>query len=155
MTNIIETRLKAAGITLPRPASPQANYVPFVITGHQVFISGQIPLVDGKLAYSGKVGREISADEGKLAARLCAINLIAHLKTACEGDLERVVRVVKLGIYVACTDDFTGQPLVGNGASDLMGEIFGDAGRHARAAVGTNVLPLNAPVEIDGVFEIR
>jgi enamine deaminase RidA (YjgF/YER057c/UK114 family) len=154
MTNTIEQRLKAAGITLPQPSAPQANYVPCVISGHQVFISGQLPMVNGALAYTGKVGREISADEGKLAARLCAINLIAHLKTACGGNLERVVRVVRLGIYVACTDDFTGQPLVGNGASDLMGEIFGDAGRHARAAVGTNVLPLNAPVEIDGIFEI-
>lgn len=155
MSNVIEARLKAAGIVLPQPAAPQANYVPFVVSGHQVFISGQIPLVDGVMAYSGKVGREISADEGKLAARLCAINLLAHLKAACGGDLTRVVRVVRLGIFVACTDDFIGQPLVGNGASDLMGEIFGEAGRHARAAVGTNVLPLNAPVEIDGIFEIR
>jgi enamine deaminase RidA (YjgF/YER057c/UK114 family) len=155
MSNTVEARLKAAGITLPQPASPVANYVPFTISGHQVFISGQLPLVNGTLGLSGKVGREVSAEDGKLAARLCAINLIAQLKAACGGDLERVVRVVRLGVFVACSDDFTGQPQVANGASDLMAEIFDDAGRHARAAVGTNVLPLNAPVEIDGIFEIR
>ena len=155
MSSNVEARLKAAGVTLPQPAAPQANYVPFTISGQQVFVAGQLPMLNGALAYSGKVGREINAEDGKLAARLCAINLIAHLKTACNGDLERVVRVIRLGVFVACTDDFTGQPLVANGASDLMAEIFGNAGRHARAAVGTNVLPLNSPVEIDGIFEIR
>ena len=155
MSNNIEARLKAAGITLPQPAAPQANYVPFVITGQQVFIAGQIPLIDGKMAYCGKVGRDLGLDEAKQAARLCAINLIAHLKNACAGDLGRLVRVVRLGAFVASTDDFTDQALVANGASDLMGEIFGEAGRHARAAVGVNVLPLNAAVEIDGIFEIR
>jgi enamine deaminase RidA (YjgF/YER057c/UK114 family) len=155
MPDDVENRLKAAGITLPQPVAPVANYVPFVISGPLVFISGQLPMENGALAYTGKVGREVSPEDGKEAARLCAINLIAQLKAACGGDLGRVVRLVKLGAFIASADDFSGQAGVTNGASDLMVEIFGDAGRHARSGVGTNVLPLDASVEIDAVFEIR
>lgn len=155
MTNPVEARLKAANITLPQPASPVANYVPYVITGNQVFISGQIPLENGAITYTGKIGSDASLEDGKKAARLCGINLIAQLKGACGGDLGRVVRVVKLGVFIACANDFAQQPEVANGASDLMVEVFGDAGRHARSAVGTNVLPRNVSVEVDAVFEIR
>ncbi len=155
MTETIESRLKGANITLPTPAAPVANYVPFVKSGNLVMISGQLPLENGKLFATGKLGRDVSLEDGVKAARLCGIGLIAQLRAACDGDLERLVRVVKLGAFVACADDFSQQPVVVNGASDLMVEIFADAGRHARSAVGTNALPLNAPVEIDGIFEIR
>lgn len=155
MTNSIEARLKAANITLPQAASPVANYVPYVVTGNHVFISGQIPLENGAIAYTGKIGSEVSLEDGKKAARVCGINLVAQLKAACGGDLERVVRVVKLGAFIACSNDFAQQPEVANGASDLMVEVFGDAGRHARSAVGVNVLPRNVSAEVDGIFEIR
>jgi enamine deaminase RidA (YjgF/YER057c/UK114 family) len=153
MSNV-EARLTAAGITLPDAPAPAANYVSFVKTGNLVFISGQVPFVDGKLTMTGRVGDNASVEDAYAQARICAINLIANLKVACDGDLDRVSRVVKLGGFVASTDDFNGQPSVINGASDLMVEAFGDAGRHARFAVGTNALPLGCLVEIDGVFEI-
>ena len=153
MSNV-EARLTAAGITLPDAPAPAANYVSFVKTGNLVFISGQVPFVDGKLTMTGRVGDNASVEDAYAQARICAINLIANLKVACDGDLDRVSRVVKLGGFVASTDDFNGQPSVINGASDLMVEAFGDAGRHARFAVGTKALPLGCLVEIDGVFEI-
>ena len=150
-----ESRLAELGITLPQAPSPAANYVPFVVSGPLVFLSGQVPIVDGKPNFVGKVGADFSVDEGYQAARLCAINLLAQLRTACEGDLDRVQRVVKLSGFVNCAPDFTAQPQVVNGASDLMVDVFGEAGRHARFAVGAPSLPLGVAVEVDGVFEIR
>lgn len=154
MAGRIETKLREAGIELPKPAVPAANYIPFVTAGNLVFIAGQITFKDGKVAHVGKVGREISVEEAKEAARLCGLNLLAQLKEACAGDLDRVRRCVKLGVFVNCTDGFDRQPEVANGASDLMVEVFGENGRHARFAVGAGALPRNVAVEVDGVFEI-
>lgn len=150
----IDTRLADLGIDLPEPVAPVANYVPFVRTGNQVFISGQVSIGAEGLV-KGTLGSDMDIAAGQAAARLCAINLISQLKAACEGDLSRVKRVVKLGGFVAATADFTDIPQVINGCSDLMVEVFGDAGRHARSAVSCPVLPLGAAVEVDGVFEIE
>ncbi len=150
----IEDKLSELGITLPTPAAPVANYVASVVTGNLISISGQVPLGPNGIEYVGKTGRDISPEDANKAARLCAINLIAQMKAACDGDLERVARIVKLGGFVNCTDDFTGQPAVINGASDLMVEVFGDKGRHSRSAVGVNALPLGVAVEIDALVEI-
>jgi len=154
MSTSADDNLNRLGITLPDAPAPAANYVPYVIAGNMVFISGQLPLVDGKLSVTGHVGKDVSTDEAAQQARLCAINLLAQLRAACEGDLSRVKQVVKLGGFVACTDDFTAQPEVVNGASDLMVEVFGDAGRHARFAVGSNTLPRGTCVEVEGTFLI-
>ncbi len=154
MTGKIESRLKELGIELPKPTKPVANYVPFVVTGNIAFVSGQVPVGPKGLEFMGRVGDAVTAEEAQAAARLCALNLVAQVKEACGGDLDRVVRCVRLGGFVNSTNEFTGQPGVINGASDLMVEIFGDAGRHARTAVGVNVLPLGCSVEVDGVFEI-
>ncbi len=154
MAATVEQRLLDIGVQLPKPAAPAANYVPFVITGNLVFISGQITMLNGELQYVGTVGDDLSVEDGYQAARICAINLLAQLKEACGGDLERVKRVVKLGGFVNCTPDFTDQPKVINGASDLIAEAFGDAGKHARFAVGAPSLPLGIGVEVDGIFEI-
>ncbi len=148
-------RLSELGITLPDPPAPAANYVPFVVTGNHVFISGQVPFVDGELPWKGHLGKDVSLEDAQAAARQCAINILAQISKACGDDLGRVVRCVKLGGFVACTPDFTDQPKVVNGASDLMVEVFGDAGRHARFAVGAPSLPLGVPVEVDAVFEIQ
>lgn len=149
----IEENLKANGLTLPEAAAPYANYVPWVITGNLVMISGQISFSpSGKIA--GKLGADLTVDEGKAAAILCGLNLLAQLKDACGGDLSKARRCVRLGGFVNCTPDFTDQPKVINGASDLMVLAMGDAGRHSRAAVGAPSLPLNAAVEIDAIFEI-
>lgn len=149
----IEQKLNQLGIELPAPTTPVANYVPYVIAGNFVFISGQVSIgADGLI--KGTLGAGLTVDQGAEAARACAINLLAQLKAACDGDLDRVKRVVKLGGFVNCAPDFVEQPKVVNGASDLMVEVFGEAGRHARAAVGAPSLPLGAAVEIDGVFEI-
>lgn len=149
-----ENRLQALGISLPAPAAPVANYVPFVRTGNLISISGQIPIVGGELAFSGIVGKDVSVEEACAAARLCAINLIAQMKAACDGDLECVVRVVKLGGFVNGVDGFGKQPVIINAASDLMVDVFGDKGRHSRSAVGVNGLPMGVPVEIDALVEI-
>ena len=154
MTSKVEQRLQKTGVTIPDAPSPAANYLPFTRTGNLVFVSGQVPFVDGKLEITGTVGKNASVEEAQEQAKICAINLLAQLKVACDGDLDRVVRVVKLGAFVASADNFFNQPIVVNAASDLMVEAFGEAGRHARFAVGTNALPLNCLVEIDGVFEI-
>ncbi len=151
----IESKLKSLGIELPTPAAPVANYVGFVKSGNQVFVSGQLPLESGKLQFVGKVGSEISPEDAKKAARLCAINLLAQVKQACEGDLERVVRCVKLGIFVNGDANFKDHPAVANGASDLMVEVLGDAGKHARAAVGSGSLPFGVSVEVDAIFEVK
>lgn len=150
----IEDRLSELGITLPEPTAPVANYVPFVITGNLVSISGQVPMKDGAIMLTGKVGAEVSLEEATAAARVCAIQIIAQLKAACGGDLGRVKRIVRLGGFVNCIEGFGDQPEVINGASDLMVEVFGDAGKHSRAAVGVNALPRNVPVEVDALVEI-
>jgi enamine deaminase RidA (YjgF/YER057c/UK114 family) len=153
MTGRIDRRLAELGVALPSPAAPVANYVPFVVAGNLLFVSGQVPFEDGKIAIAGKVGDAVSLEEGKRAARICAINILAQAKVAL-GDLDRVRRCVKLGGFVASSPGFTQHPAVINGASDLMVEVLGDAGRHARFAVGAPALPLDAAVEVDAVFEI-
>ena len=153
MPGTIEQKLEDLGISLPNSPAPSANYIPFVITGSLVFISGQISIEKG-LLIEGKIGKELNVDTGKRAAKACALNLISHLKNACAGDLDRVIRVVKLGGFVNATSDFTDAPQVINGASDVFVEIFGETGRHARFAVSVASLPSGAAVEIDGIFEI-
>ena len=147
-----EERLAQLGIDLPQPAAPVAAYVPTVRAGSFVYASGQLPFVNGKLERTGKVGAEVTLEEGRAAARQCAINLLAALSAEL-GALSRVTRVVKLTVFVASTPGFTGQPSVANGASELLIEVFGDAGRHARSAVGVAALPLDAPVEVEAVVE--
>jgi enamine deaminase RidA (YjgF/YER057c/UK114 family) len=149
----IDARLKELGISLPEAPAPAANYVPYVISGPLVFVSGQISRDDNGLI-TGKLGGGLTIEQGQAAARACALALIAQLRAACGGDLGRLRRVVKLTAFVNCTPDFTDQPQVVNGASDLMVAVFGDAGRHARAAVGAPSLPLGVAVEVEGVFEI-
>jgi enamine deaminase RidA (YjgF/YER057c/UK114 family) len=155
MTTTPDERLSALGITLPKPAKPVANYVGWVKTGNLIFTSGQIPFDDGKIVNAGILGGDVDKDRGKAAARQAAINVIAQLREACGGDLSRVRQVVKLTGFVACTPAFLDHPFVVNGASDLMVEVFGDAGRHARSAVGMSSLPLNACVEVEAVVEIE
>lgn len=154
MAGEVDARLKELGITVPEAAAPVANYVGYVQSGNLVFVSGQVPLKDGKLHYQGKVGGEISLEDAQEAAKLCAINIIAQLKTACGGDLDRVRRIVKLGGFVNSVPEFGDQPKVINGASDLMVAVFGDKGKHSRAAVSAGALPLGVAVEIDAVAEI-
>lgn len=149
----VEERLKAIGIELPEPVAPVANYVTFVRTGNLVHISGQISL-DASGGIKGTVGVDVDLETAQAAARICGINLLAQMKAACEGDLDRVVRVVKLGGFVQAGPDFTDIPKVVNGCSDLMVEVLGDAGRHARSAVGVYKLPLGFAVEVDAVVEI-
>lgn len=154
MSARIAARLKELGIQLPRPAAPVANYVPFAISGPLVFIAGQICQWQGELRFLGKLGADIGIAEGRDAARLCGLNILAHLSVACGGDLDRVRRCLRLGGFVNCTPDFTDMPQVVNGASDLMVEVFGDIGRHARAAVGVTSLPAGVAVEVEATFEI-
>jgi enamine deaminase RidA (YjgF/YER057c/UK114 family) len=149
----IEDRLATLGITLPQPNAPVANYVPFVRIGDLLHISGQVSL-DASGGIKGVVGAEIDAETAKRAARLCGINLLAQMKAACNGDLDRVKRVVKLGGFVQAGPDFFAIPAVVNGCSDLMVEVFGDAGRHARSAVGVYRLPMNFAVEVDAVVAL-
>lgn len=150
----IDNRLAELGITLPTPTKPVANYVPWVKTGNLVFISGQGAMVDGKIVHQGRLPDTISVADGVASARLCAINVVAQLREACGGDLDRVKRVVKLLGFVNATADFADHPKIINGASDLMVEIFGDAGRHARSAVGAPSLPFNLSVEVEAIVEI-
>jgi enamine deaminase RidA (YjgF/YER057c/UK114 family) len=154
MAGTIDMRLAELGIGLPEAAAPAANYVPYAITGNQVYIAGQVTVWNGEFKFIGRIGDQFGVDEGYQAARLCALNIIAQLKAACDGDLDRVVRCVKLGAFVNSTPDFTDQPKVVNGASDLMAEVFEDKGKHARFAVGAAVLPLGVAVEVDAIFEI-
>lgn len=155
MAGQIEARLNELGIELPEAASPAANYIPFVVTGKLVFISGQITLQDGKIVFQGRIGDDLTVDDGYQAARLCGLNLLAQLKVAAGGDLDNVARVVKLGGFVNSVPTFTDQPEVINGASDLMVEVFGDSGKHARFAVSAGALPRNVAVEVDGIFELK
>lgn len=150
----IETRLAELGIVLPAPTAPVANYVPYVITGDLVVISGQIPVRDGKVAYTGKLGDVVSVDNGTQAAQLCFINLLAQLRAACNGDLNRVQQVVRLGGFIACVPEFTQHAMVMNGASDMSVAVFEEAGRHARSTIGVPSLPLDAAVEVEGMFRI-
>jgi len=152
-TAAIEARLADLGVTLSDPPSPVANYVGFVITGNLVHVSGQIS-ADANGPIKGKLGADLTVEQGAAAARACAISLLSQVKKACDGDLGRVVRLVKLGGFVNSTPDFVDQPKVINGASDLMVAVLGDAGRHARAAVSAPSLPLGVAVEIDAIFEI-
>lgn len=151
--NKIATRLKELNIEIPQPVAPVANYLPFVVSGKELFISGQVSMTPSGLI-KGRLGDDLSVDRGAEAARACAINLIAQMNQALGGNLDRVKRIVKLTGFVNCTAAFTDQPKVINGASDLMVAVFGEAGRHARAAVGAPSLPLGAAVEIDAVVEI-
>ena len=151
----IASRLEELGITLPTPAKPVANYVAYTVSGNLVFISGQVPYGPDGLEYQGKVGADLTTEDGVAAARLCAISILAQLRAALDGDLERVVRCLKLGGFVNAVPDFADHPAVVNGASNLMVEVLGDRGRHARFAVGAASLPLNVAVEVDAIFEVR
>ena len=150
----IEARIAELGLTLPEPAKPVASYVSYVRSGNQVTISGQLSN-DANGGVKGTVGVDVTPEQALEAARLCGLNLIAQIKVACDGDLDRVVRIVKLGGFVQAGPDFTAIPAVINGCSDLMVEVFGDAGKHARSAVGVYKLPLGFAVEIDAIVEIR
>ncbi len=152
--NPIDEKLAELGIVLPTPMAPVANYVPYVITGSLVIISGQLPAEGGVVVVAGKVGEGVSVEQGQRAARLCFINLLAHLRGACGGDLGRVRRVVRLGGFIASPPGFTQHAAVMNGASDLAVAVFGEAGRHARSTIGVPALPLDAAVEVEGMFEI-
>lgn len=155
MANIIDQRLKELNIELDDASIPAGSYVPYVITNNLVFISGQLPFIDGKLTIKGKVGDNVSLDDAVKMSEACAKALLSQLKAACNGNLDKVNKVVKLGGFVASAPNFTDQPKVINGASDLIVNIFGDKGKHSRFAVGVAALPLNVPVEIDGIFEIE
>lgn len=151
----VESKLEDMGLTLPEPATPVAVYVPYRVTGNQVFIAGNIPPNDLDTPSYGKVGREITTDQGYIAAQHVGLRILAQLKRACDGDLDRVVKCLQIRGFVNCTDDFVEQSLVVNGTSELFAELFGDAGKGARAALGTNALPLGACVEVESIWEIR
>lgn len=150
-----EEALAELGLTIPEVAAPVANFVPYVVTGNLVYISGQIPMQAGKLGFVGKLGRDFEVEQGREAARLCALNVLSVIRQACGGDLDRVARCVRLGGFINSADDFTSQPEVMNGASDLLVAVFGERGRHARTAVSVNALPRGVAVEVDAVFELR
>ena len=150
----IDERLRELGIELPTPSAPGANYVPTVRSGNLLFITGQLSQWNGERQFVGKLGREFGIAEGQKAARLCALNLIAHLRAALADDLDRVVRCVRVAGYVNSTPDFTGQSQVINGASDVFVSVFGEAGRHTRMAVGVSALPYDVAVEVEATFEI-
>lgn len=154
MASTIDARLSALGISVPDAAAPAANYVPFVVADGVLQTSGQLPLREGALVAKGLLGRDLDVAEGQEAAKWCAINILAQAKAAL-GDLQKIERVMKISVFVASTPDFTEQHLVANGASDFLVEVLGDAGRHARSAVGMASLPLNAPVEIEAVIRVR
>ena len=155
MTGRIEMKLAELGISLPAPMPPIANYVPYVVTGNLVVVSGQLPAIDGQVTVTGKVSWGVSVEAAKDAARLCFVNVLVHLKAACGGDLERVKRVVRLGGFIAAPSDFNQHAVVMNGASDLAVAIFGEAGRHARTTIGVPSPPADAAVEVEGMFEIE
>jgi len=154
MAGTIDARLAELDITLPEATKPVANYVPYVRTGSLLFISGQGPFKNGEVAYKGKLGRDWTAEQGYEAARLTGTHILAQARAALDGDLDRVVRIVKLVGFVSSVPEFTDQPKVINGCSDLMVEIFGDKGRHARSAVATPVLPMDFAVEIEAIIEV-
>ena len=151
----IQSRLEEIGLVLPEPPAPAANYVPYVISRNHVFISGQLPIVDGEVKYKGKLGEDVGIEKAQAAARVCGINILSILNDACHGDLDKVQQCIRIGGFVNSTPDFTDHPKVINGVSDLMMEVFGDYGRHARAAVGCSSLPLGACVEVEALFYMR
>lgn len=151
----VVNRLKSLNITLPTPAAAAANYVPYTLHGNLLIIAGQITLENGEKKFIGRLGENVSLEDGKKAARLCAINILAQINAALGGDLDRVERILRLGAFVNCTPEFTDQSAVANGASDLMVEVFGDAGRHARAAVGVSALPFGVAVEVDAMIAVK
>ncbi len=153
MGGTFETRLAELGVTLATPAPPQANYVPSVQVGDTLYVSGQVSMADGQMI-TGKLGADLTVEQGAAAARTCAISLLTQVKAACGGDLDRLVRVVKLTGFVNSTPDFANQPEVVNGCSDFLVEVLGDAGRHARSAVSAGALPRNVAVEIEGIFQV-
>lgn len=155
MSNTINDRLTKLGVTVPDAPAPLAAYVGFVVHGDLVTVSGQLPMADGALQQTGLLGADVSVEQGIAAAKICAINILAQVQAACGGDLERIVRCIRLGGFVASTPTFTDHPKVINGASEFMAEVLGERGAHARAAVGVAALPLNASVEIEATFAIR
>ena len=155
MNTTIDARLKSLGIELPTPSTPGANYVPFVRTGNMLFLTGQLSQWNGERRFVGKLGRDFGIEQGQNAARLCALNLIAHIRAALDGDLSRTSRCIRLTGYVNSTPDFTAQSQVMNGASDLFVQLFGEAGRHTRIAIGVSALPYDVAVEVEGIFEVR
>ena len=155
MPGYVEKKLSEMNIVLPESVMPAANYVPYAKTGNQVVISGQLPMKDGKPQFIGKVGKDFGIEEGQECARLCGVNILSQLRAACEGDLSKVTRCVRLGVFVNSTEDFTDQPKVANGVSDMMVHLFGDKGKHARAAVGEAQLPFGVAVEVEALFEVE
>ncbi len=153
--SIIDARLKQLNITLPKAPAPVASYVPFVTVGNLVFISGQIPIENGEVQYTGRLNKLSDINKAQAAARLCALNVLAHLLVATENNLDRVERCVKIGGFVSSEEDFHDQPKVINGASDLIVQVFGEAGRHSRCAVGVNSLPRSSTVEVDAIFSLK
>lgn len=151
----LQAKLAQLGLSLPDPPKPVASYVPAARVGDLIYVSGQLPMKEGKLLATGKTPSAVSVDQAKLAAQQCALNGLAIVGAQIGGDWSRLVRVVRLGVFVQCDDDFTQQPQVANGASDLLQQLLGDAGRHARAAVGTNSLPLGATVEVEMLVQVR
>ena len=150
----IQTKLEKLGFNLPKVAAPAANYVPYVVSGKSIFVSGQIPFLNGEKMHMGRVGDNLSTEDGVAAAQACALNILAQVNEAVAGDWSKVARCVKLGGFVNCTPNFTDQPIVINGASNLIADAMGEAGRHARFAVGAPSLPLGVAVEIDAIFEL-
>jgi len=155
MPSLVDERLKVLRIELPVPSAPGANYVPFIRSGELLFLTGQLSQWNGERRFIGKLGREFSIEDGQRAARLCALNLVAHARQALDGDLDRVNRCIRLAGYVNSTPDFSGQSQVINGASDLFVQVFGDAGRHTRMAIGVAALPYGVAVEVEAVLQVR
>jgi enamine deaminase RidA (YjgF/YER057c/UK114 family) len=155
MAGKIEARLAELGMQIPAPGEAAGNYVGFVITGNLAFLAGQVPLENGVRKFIGKLGRDFQVEDGQKAAALATLNMLARLKAACNGDLDRVKRCVKIVGFVNATEDFGDQPKVVNGASDLIVKVFGDAGKHARSAIGVGSLPFGVAVEVEGIFEIQ
>ena len=149
MSDTPDSRLAELGITLPEAPAPVANYLPYVQTDNRLYISGQLPLKDGTAVASGLLGKDVTTEQGIAAAEQCVINAIAQIRAACGGDLTQVRQIEKISVFVASAPSYTEQPKVANGASDLLGKVFGEAGKHARSAVGVAVLPLNVAVEVD------
>lgn len=150
-----DATLSSLGLSLPTVTLPAANYVPYVISGKLVYFSGTLPMKDGKPQFVGKLGAGISLEQGQDCAKLCILNILSHLKNALEGDLGKVKRLIRLGVFVASAPGFTEQPKVANGASDLVVALFGDAGKHVRFAVGVSELPFGVAVEVDATFELK
>jgi enamine deaminase RidA (YjgF/YER057c/UK114 family) len=155
MPSALIEKLSKLGLVLPAPAKAVAAYVPYIVTGTTVFISGQVPVDNGQIRFTGLVGKDLDLAGGQAAAQLCGLNILAQLNDACGGDIGRIERCVKLGGFVASAPGFFDQPKVINGASELMEKVFGEAGRHSRFAVGVNALPMNSAVEVDAIFALR